>query len=72
MEKSNLKKFAIESRNELVEKISNKIKTYFVDEEFDKEQRGDLFVLYNKNHTLNLTIDDYKKRELLKVSFLFM
>lgn len=65
MEKGLLKKFAIESRNELVEKISNKIKTYYIDEEFSSEQRGELYILSNSNHTLNLTIDEYNKRELL-------
>lgn len=65
MEKGLLKKFAIESRNELVEKIANKIKTYYLDEEFSSEQRGELYILSNSNHSLNLTIEDYKKRELL-------
>lgn len=65
MDKSLLKKFAIESRKDLMDKISNKIKSFYVDEEFSKEQKGDIYILSNNNHLLNLTNDDYKKRELL-------
>lgn len=65
MDKAILKKFAIESRQDLMEKIKNKINTFFVDEDFTNEQKGDLYILSNEKHSLSLTNDEYKKRELL-------
>lgn len=65
MDKNLLKKFAIESRQDLIEKIKNKIKTFYVDETFSNEQKGDLYILSNEKHTLSLTNAEYKKRELL-------
>lgn len=65
MDKTILKKFAVESRKDLMEKISNKIKTFYVDEEFKSEQKGDLYTLSNEKHSLSLTNEEYKKRELL-------
>ena len=65
MDKTILKKFAIESRHDLIEKIKNKINTFYVNEEFSKEQRGDLYVLSNEKHSLSLSREEYEKRELL-------
>ena len=65
MDKAILKKFAIESRKDLMEKIKNKIKTFYVDEEFKKEQKGELYILSNEKHSLSLTNEEYQKRELL-------
>ena len=65
MDKTILKKFAIESRQDLMEKIKNKIKTFYVDEEFKNEQKGELYILSNEKHSLSLTHEEYKKRELL-------
>ena len=65
MDKAILKKFAIESRQDLMEKIKNKINTFYIDEDFKSEQKGDLYILSNDKHTLSLTNDEYKKRELL-------
>ena len=65
MDKTILKKFAIESRQDLMEKIKNKINTFYVDEDFKNEQKGDLYILSNEKHSLSLTNDEYKKRELL-------
>ena len=65
MDKAILKKFAIESRQDLMAKVKNKINTYYIDEEFAKEQKGDIYILSNEKHSLNLTNDEYKKRELL-------
>lgn len=65
MDKAILKKFAIESRQDLMEKIKNKINTFYVDEDFTNEQKGDLYILSNEKHSLSLTNDEYKKRELL-------
>lgn len=65
MNKNILKKFAIESRKDLMKKIKNKMSTLYVDENFNKEQKGDLYILTNENHVLNLTHDKYEKREQL-------
>ncbi len=65
MDKSILKKFAIESRTDLMQKIESKIKLFYVDESFSKQQNGDLYVLSNGTHTLNLSKEEYDKRELL-------
>ena len=65
MDKTILKKFAIESRQDLMGKIKNKINTFYVDEDFKNEQKGDLYILSNEKHSLSLTNDEYKKRELL-------
>ena len=65
MDKNILKKFAVESRQELMEKMRNKINTFYVDEKFEKEQRGDLYILSNENHSLTLSKEEYDKRESL-------
>lgn len=65
MDKSILKKFAIESRQDLMDKIRNKIKTFYVDEDFHNEQKGEVYVLSNEKHSLSLTNEEFKKRELL-------
>lgn len=65
MDKSILKKFAIESRQDLMDKIRNKIKTFYVDEDFHNEQKGEVYVLFNDKHSLSLTNEEFKKRELL-------
>ena len=65
MDKNILKKFAIESRQDLMEKIKNKINTFYIDEDFKNEQKGDVCILSNEKHSLSLTNDEYKNRELL-------
>ena len=65
MDKNVLKKFAIESRQELMDKISNKIKKFYVDEEFQVNKNGEICVLSNEKHTLSLTKAEYKNRQLL-------
>lgn len=65
MDKTILKKFAVESRKDLMEKIKNKINTFYIDEEFKKEQKGDVYILSNEKHSLSLTNEEYQKRELL-------
>lgn len=65
MDKAILKKFAIESRQELMDKIKNKINLFYVDENFKTEQKGDIYILSNEKHFLSLTNDEFKKRELL-------
>ena len=65
MDKVILKKFAIESRKDLMDKVRNKIKTFYVDEKFNSEQKGEIYVLSNEKHSLSLTNEEYQKRELL-------
>ena len=65
MDKSILRKFATESRIDLMAKMKNKINLFYIDEEFEKEQRGEIFVLTNNNHSLSLSKEEYQKRELL-------
>lgn len=65
MDKAVLKKFAIESRQDLMQKMENKIKTFYIDEEFSKQQSGDVYILANSKHSLNLSKEEYTKRELL-------
>lgn len=65
MDKSILKKFAIESRQDLMDKIRNKIKTFYIDEDFNSEQKGEIYILSNEKHSLSLTNEEFKKRELL-------
>lgn len=65
MDKNVLKKFAIESRKELMDKIRNKVNSFYVDENFKSEQKGDIYILSNENHSLSLTNEDFKKRKLL-------
>ena len=65
MDKVILKKFAIESRKNLMDKVRSKIKTFYVDEEFNSEQKGDIYILSNDEHSLSLTNEEFKKRELL-------
>ena len=65
MDKAILKKFAVESRNDLIDKVRSKIKSFYVDEEFNSEQKGDIYILSNTKHSLSLTNETFKKRELL-------
>ena len=65
MDKTVLRNFAIESRKDLMEKIDRKIKLFYVDEEFKKDNRGDVIVLSNDKHTLILTKDEDSNRDKL-------
>lgn len=65
MNKTILKKFAIESRQDLMKRMENKIKSFYVDEEFAEQQNGDIYILANDKHSLNLSKEEYNKRELL-------
>lgn len=65
MDKAVLKKFAIESRQDLMQRMENKIKAFYIDEEFSKQQNGDVYILANSKHSLNLSKEEYNKRELL-------
>lgn len=65
MDKAILKKFAIESKQDLIDKIRSKIKTFYVDGYFKNEQKGEVYILSNEDSPLSLTNDMFKKRELL-------
>ena len=65
MDKAVLKNFAVESRKDLMEKIDRKIKLFYIDEEFKKDNRGDVIVLSNDKHTLTLTKEDDLNRDKL-------
>lgn len=65
MDKNVLRKFAVESRQELIDRISHKIKKFYINEDFKINQNGDLFILSNENHTLSLTKREYDNRKLL-------
>lgn len=51
MDKNILKKFAIESRQDLMDKIRNKIKAFYVDEKFNSEQKGDIYIYCQMKNT---------------------
>ena len=73
MDKNILRKFAIESRQELLQKMDNKIKTYYINENFSKEQRGDVYVLSNENNSLRLTNEEYEYlQSLINLEFSFL
>ena len=65
MDKGVLRNFAINARNDLEERIENKINSYFIAEKFTVEQRGDLYYLKSNNHSLTLSSSEFEKRELL-------
>ncbi|MEG1008615.1 MAG: SAM-dependent methyltransferase, partial [Clostridia bacterium] len=65
MDKGILKKFAIESRQDLMNKISNKINTFYLEEEFKKVRKGEVYLLSNENNSLSLTKEVNDKRDLL-------
>ncbi len=65
MNKTILRDFAIESRKDLMEKISLKLSTFYIDETFSSIPNGDIYTLKNENHTLVLTKEEYEKRNKL-------
>lgn len=65
MDTAILKRFAIQSRQELMQKINNKIDTFYINESFIEEKKGELHILTNEKHLLSLTSEEVKKRELL-------
>lgn len=66
MDKAVLKKFAIESRSDLMSRMSKEIDKLYYNENFDVNKQGELYILTNdENHNLKLTEEEYNKRELL-------
>lgn len=66
MDKAVLKKFAIESRQDLMQRMKNKIKSFYINEEFSMQQNGDVYILTNDKHNISLSKSEYKKRQKLK------
>ena len=59
MDKALLKKFAIESRSDLMSRMSKEIDKLYYNENFDINKQGELYILTNdKNHTLKLTEEE--------------
>src|SRR5574344_2168693 len=65
MDKAILKKFAIDTRQEIETRIKQKINLFYIDEEFRKDNRGDVIVLSNDKHTLTLTKEEDTNRDKL-------
>lgn len=62
MNKNILKNFAMESRAELMDQIEKKIESFYLNEEYQKESKGDLVILQNSKHAFNLSKEQYQNR----------
>ena len=65
MDKNVLKRFAIESRKHLHEKVADRYALYYLDEEFDEVEKDELYTLTNEKHNLVLTKEQYEHRQKL-------
>lgn len=65
MDRAILKRFAMESRKDLMEKIKNKIEALYIDEELSMQKNGEVYILTKGAHILKLSKEEYNKRELL-------
>ena len=65
MDKNVLKRFAIESRKHLHEKVADRYALYYLDEEFDEVEKDELYTLNNEKHNLVLTKEQYEHRQKL-------
>ena len=65
MDKNVLKRFAIESRKHLHEKVADRYALYYLDEEFDEVEKNELYTLTNEKHNLVLTKEQYEHRQKL-------
>ena len=50
MYKNVLKRFAIESRKHLHEKVAYRYALYYLDEEFDEVEKDEIYTLTNEKH----------------------
>ena len=68
MDKTLLKKFAVDSRAELVEKVKTKIDSLYIEDELKVEKIADDLYILSKDQSvvLRLSREDYDSRELLK------
>lgn len=65
MNRATLKDFAIDSRKNLIERVKIKLNLYYINESFEVQKNGDIYILTNSNHSLSLTNKEYEQRELL-------
>ena len=67
MNKTLLKDFAINSREDLMNQIRRKLSLFYISEEFNTKTIGDLYELTSStsSKTLRLSADEFKKRETL-------
>lgn len=65
MDRAILKRFAMESRKDLMGKIKNKIEALYIDEELSMQKNGEVYILTKGAHILKLSKEEYNKRELL-------
>lgn len=65
MDKNVLKRFAIESRKHLHEKVADRYALYYLDEEFDEVEKDELYTLTNEKHNLVFTKEQYEHRQKL-------
>ena len=65
MDKNVLKRFAIESRKHLHEKVADRYALYYLDEEFEETEQNELYTLTNEKHNLVLTKEQYEHRQKL-------
>lgn len=65
MDKNILKKFAMESRTELMDKVRSKIDRFYITEDFQVNKQGDIVNLVNRNHSISLDEKEYKHRNKL-------
>ena len=63
MDKNVLKRFAIESRKHLHEKVADRYALYYLDEEFDEVENNELYTFTNEKHNLVLTKEQYEHRQ---------
>ena len=62
MDKNILKRFAMESRTELMKKVSDKLKILYIDENFNENKRGELVNLVGEKHSLSLSKIEFEHR----------
>lgn len=65
MDKNILKKFAMESRTELMDKVRSKIDRFYITEDFKVNKQGDIVNLVNERHSISLDEKEYNHRNKL-------
>lgn len=65
MDKNILKRFAMESRTELMKKVRNKLKILYIDENFNENRQGELVNLVSEKHSLSLSKIEFEHRSKL-------
>lgn len=66
MDKAILKKFAIESRQDLIKKMNDKISSFYINEEFNVIQNEEVYKVFNDRHILHIkTKEEYTNWKLL-------